>query len=58
MGFKHAPGLPDQVVTMQGLKIEHLTLKIKIQFEEILPSDVRLYVGTRNNPNLSILGAF
>jgi hypothetical protein len=27
-----------------------------ISFEEILPSDV-LYVGTRKNPNLSILGS-
>jgi hypothetical protein len=31
---------------------------MKIPLEENLPSDIRLYVGTRNNPNLSILGAF
>jgi hypothetical protein len=31
---------------------------MKIPFEEILPSDDRLYAGTRNNPNLSIWGAF
>jgi hypothetical protein len=31
---------------------------MKISFEEILPSDVHLYVGTQNSPNLSILGAF
>jgi hypothetical protein len=40
------------------LTIENLTLKMKIPFEEILPSGVRLYAGTRNNPNLSIWGAF
>jgi hypothetical protein len=31
---------------------------MKIRFEEILPSDVHLYVRTRNSPNLSICGAF
>jgi hypothetical protein len=40
------------------LKIENLTLTMNIPFEEILPSDIRLCAGTRNNPNLSILGAF
>jgi hypothetical protein len=39
-------------------KFENLTLKMKIPFEENMPSYVRLYVGTWNNPNLSILGAF
>jgi hypothetical protein len=34
-------------------KNENLTLKIP--FEEILPSDIHLYGGTRNSPNLSIL---
>jgi hypothetical protein len=29
---------------------------MKIPFEEILPSDVHLYVGTQNSPNLSICG--
>jgi hypothetical protein len=30
---------------------------MKIPFEDNLPSDVRLYVGTKSNPNLSILEA-
>jgi hypothetical protein len=29
---------------------------MKIPFEENLPSDVRLYVGTKNNPNLFDFG--
>jgi hypothetical protein len=31
---------------------------MKISFDEILPPDVLLYVGTKNNSNISILGAF
>jgi hypothetical protein len=45
-----------KLVTLK--KFENLTLKMKIPFEEILPSDVRLYAGTRNNPNLSIWARF
>jgi hypothetical protein len=38
------------------LKIEKLTLKMKISFDEILPHDVFLYVGTQNSSFFSILG--
>jgi hypothetical protein len=39
------------------LKLENLTLKMKISFEEVLPPDV-LYAVTQNRSNFSILWAF
>jgi hypothetical protein len=44
--------------TLNANKNQNLTLKMKILFKEILPFDVLLYAETKNNLNLSILGAF
>jgi hypothetical protein len=37
------------------LKIENLTLKMKISFDEILPPGVPINAGTRNSSHFSIL---
>jgi hypothetical protein len=38
-------------------KFENFTLKMQISFEEVLPPDVLLFVGTQNSSNFSILWA-